>query len=137
MQRFEASSTIVGVLAALVYVLLDPHPVVFVVAGYGLLLGTSTWFVNAALDWANADYDETAVDTGRVTGKLENLLVLTLVLLSAYTALGLVFTAKSIIRWQDISSKDTTYYLTGTLANFTYSLLFGVGMHQVRAMVGF
>jgi hypothetical protein len=52
--------------------------------------------------------------------------VLTLTLLEAYTALGLVFTAKSIVRYQDMNSGNTTYYLTGSVANFTYSLAYGV-----------
>ncbi|WP_243208055.1 hypothetical protein ACNO8S_11890 [Haloarcula sp. KBTZ06] len=69
---------------------------------------------------------EKEADTGRAVGKVENILILTLTLLGAYTALGLVFTAKSIVRWQDISSGNTTYYLTGSIANVTYSLVFGV-----------
>jgi len=32
----------------------------------------------------------------------------------ALRALGLVFTAKSIVRWQDVGSGNTTYYLTGS-----------------------
>jgi len=67
-------------------------------------------------------------DTGRAVGKVKNVLILTLTLLSAYTALGLVFTAKSIVRWQDITSGNTTYYLTRSVANVTYSLVYGVVM---------
>lgn len=137
MKRFEASNIGIGLLAAVLYLAVFRHPILFVLAGYTLLMGTSTWFVNYILDHANGDYEEADVDTGRVTGKLENLLILTLVLLNAYTALGLVFTAKSIIRWRDISSRDTNYYLTGTLANFTYSLLVGVGMLQVQGLISF
>lgn len=137
MQRFEATNLAIGVVAAAVYLVVIRHQIVFVLAGYTLLMGTSTWVVNYVLDHANGDYEEADVDTGRVTGKLENLLILTLVLLNAYTALGLVFTAKSIIRWRDISSRDTNYYLTGTLANFTYSLLVGVGMLNVEPLLPF
>lgn len=137
MKRFEATNIGIGVLAAVLYLVVFRHPILFVFAGYTLLMGTSTWFVNYVLDHANGDYEEADVDTGRVTGKLENLLILTLVLLNAYTALGLVFTAKSIIRWRDISSRDTNYYLTGTLANFTYSLLVGVGMLHVEEFIPF
>lgn len=97
MQTFEAISTTVGVVSGLVYLAFLQHPLLFVIAGYGLLLGTSTWFVDFALDWANGDYEE-ADDTGRVTGKLENALIHTFVLLQAYTALDLVFTANWIIR---------------------------------------
>ncbi|MFY4812989.1 hypothetical protein ACOJIV_09905 [Haloarcula sp. AONF1] len=95
-------------------------------SGYALLLSTSGAVVSGALQYAGADVSEEEADTGRAVGKVENVLILTLTLLGAYTALGLVFTAKSIVRWQDISSGNTTYYLTGSIANVTYSLIFGV-----------
>lgn len=95
-------------------------------AGYTLLLSTSGAIVSGALQYAGANVSKEEADTGRAVGKVENILILTLTLLDAYTALGLVFTAKSIVRWQDISSGNTTYYLTGSIANVTYSLVFGV-----------
>jgi len=44
-----------------------------------------------------------------------------------------VFTAKSIVRYQDMNSGNTTYYLTGSVANFTYSLVYGVALAAVDA----
>lgn len=69
-----------------------------------------------------ADLDTTTRDTGTLVGKCENVLVLTLVIASAYTALAVLFAAKSIVRREDIDSGDTAYYVAGTLVNFTYSL---------------
>jgi hypothetical protein len=97
----------------------------FAAAG-AFLWATSGYVVRWALRFAGTDSDAGDADTGRAIGKVENALVLTLVLTGAYTALGLVFTAKSIVRWQDMDSENTTYYLTGSVANFTYSLLVGV-----------
>lgn len=97
-----------------------------VLGGYGLLVATSGYVVDGTLRFAGAEVNEEEADTGRAVGKVENVLILTLALLSAYTALGLVFTAKSIVRWQDITSGNTTYYLTGSVANVTYSLVYGV-----------
>ena len=99
--------------------------------GYGLLLATSTRVVDYFLErWTGTDLtasvDTGQRDTGRVIGKCENVLVLTLVIVGAYTALGLVFAAKSLVRRQDMSSGDTTWYLAGTLVNFTYSIVVGV-----------
>lgn len=91
-------------------------------AGYGLLIATSGWVVRGALWFAGVEPAAGQVDTGRAVGKVENVLVLTLALLGAYTALAVVFAAKSIVRWQDTASEDTTYYLTGSIANVTYSL---------------
>lgn len=69
------------------------------------------------------DLDDTTRDTGTLVGKCENVLVLTFVVASAYTALAVLFAAKSIVRRKDIDSEDTAYYIAGTLVNFTYSLL--------------
>lgn len=66
--------------------------------------------------------DQNQRDTGRIIGKCENVLVYTFVVLGAFTALGLIFAAKSLVRKEDIDSDDTSYYLTGTLINFTYSI---------------
>jgi hypothetical protein len=137
----------VGVAAASVAVLLwlTPVPSVFadnatalltVVAGYGLLAASSGYVVAGSLRFAGADVGEDEADTGRAVGKVENVLILTLTLLGAYTALGLVFTAKSIVRYQDISSGNTTYYLTGSVANVTYSLVYGVALARVLAVAG-
>lgn len=103
---------------------------VVVLAGYAVLLSTSTAVVEYFLrHWTGTDIS-TAItdeqrDTGKVIGKCENVLVLTLIVANAYTALGLIFAAKSIVRKEDMSSDDTTYYLAGTLLNFTYSVVVG------------
>lgn len=95
-------------------------------AVYLLVVATSGYVVRTALWFAGATDIEEEVDTGRAVGKVENVLILTLVFVGAYTALGLVFTAKSIVRYQDMGSGNTTYYLTGSVTNFTYSLVVGV-----------
>lgn len=65
-------------------------------------------------------------DTGWLIGRLENVIVLTLVLVGEYTALSIVFAAKSWVRREDTASEDTTYYLAGTMVNFTYSIVVGI-----------
>ena len=137
-------ASVVAVVASLAYLVwLSPAPTVLeghasaigtLAAGYALLLATSGYVVAATLRFAGADVGEDEADTGRAVGKVENVLILTLALLGAYTALGLVFTAKSIVRWQDISSGNTTYYLTGSVANVTYSLVYGVALARVASL---
>ena len=137
MNRWTAASVVLG-LASIGLVLVswpiidvsavDPRWIGIVLGGYGLLIATSGVVVRGTLSFAGAEIADADVDTGRAIGKIENVLILTLTLLSAYTALGLVFTAKSIVRWQDITSEDTTYYLTGSITNVTYSVVYGVGM---------
>lgn len=81
-------------------------------------------FTGAALE-SDADLEE---DTGWLIGRLENVLVLTLVLVGEYTALSIIFAAKSWVRMEDTASENSTYYLAGTLVNFTYSIAVGVGV---------
>lgn len=95
-------------------------------AGYAFLLATSGWVVRGALWFAGVDRNESQADTGRAVGKIENVLILTLALVGAYTALAVAFAAKSIVRWQDVTSENTTYYLTGSITNVTYSVAYGL-----------
>lgn len=104
------------------------HPEV-IVAGYLFLVLTSGRIVTAALSWADDGYashvTEQQRDVGTIVGKCENVLLLTFVLLDAFTALAIIFAAKSIVRREDMKN-DSLFYLAGTLLNFTYSI--GVGL---------
>jgi hypothetical protein len=107
---------------------LNPWTLAVVLLGYLVLLATSSAVVEYFLKhWTGTDISTSITDeqrdTGKVIGKCENVLVLTLIVANAYTALGLIFAAKSIVRKEDMSSDDTTYYLAGTLLNFTYSVV--------------
>jgi hypothetical protein len=70
--------------------------------------------------------------TGRIIGKCENVLILTFVLLGEYTALALVFTAKTIVRKEDISN-NSLFFLAGTMINVTYSIMIGLA---VKFLIG-
>ncbi len=63
-------------------------------------------------------------EIGAIIGKCENIIVITFVLAGAYTGLALIFTAKSIVRSDDIK-RDPRYFLGGTLVNFVFSVLIG------------
>ncbi|WP_435334562.1 hypothetical protein [Haloarchaeobius sp. TZWWS8] len=107
---------------------------VAILATYLLLVVTSGVVVRAAFSHAGIEFGDDAErasqeDTGRSIGKLENVLVLTFMLMQAYTALGVIFAAKSIVRKSDMDAGDTSYYLTGTIANFAYSVVVGLALH--------
>lgn len=91
--------------------------------------GEGAWqiFTGKALE-TDSDIEE---DTGWLIGRLENVLVFTLVLAGEYTALSIIFAAKSWVRREDTATENTTYYLAGTLVNFTYSIIVGIGTVQV------
>jgi len=67
-------------------------------------------------------------DTGFIVGKCENLLIPSLIIFDAYTALAIIFTAKTIVRAEDMKSENTLYFLAGTMINFTYSVCTGIIM---------
>lgn len=75
-----------------------------------------------APDAGPATLGRSEIDTGRIIGKCENILVVTLVLFNQFPALAIIFAAKGIVRQRDIT-RDPNYYLGGTLVNFTWSVL--------------
>ena len=72
---------------------------------------------------------------GAVIGKCENFLTVTFILADAITALALIFTAKSIVRGEDMR-KNPQYYLVGTVVNFSYSVLLGFLVRIVLQFAG-
>ena len=150
--QFDVLALGIGIAAVTIGLVLEEGTLVLVGAG-GVLLGSSTTVVTAGLVWftgssvrgaydpearlkaravslftgrALEDESDREQDTGWLIGRLENVLVFALVYLGAYTALSIVFAAKSFVRREDIASGDTAYYLAGTLLNFTYSILIGL-----------
>ncbi|RBI64299.1 hypothetical protein DMJ13_07415 [halophilic archaeon] len=110
-----------------------------VVLGYLALLATSGRVVTTALSWADETYGDDVSDEQRdigvIVGKAENVLLLTFVLVGAYTALAVVFAAKSIVRREDMKN-DSLFYLAGTLVNFTYSFVVGLLVTVAATVAG-
>ena len=52
-------------------------------------------------------------------------MILTFILLEAYTALALIFAAKAIVRKENLS-KNSLFFVAGTMINFTYSILIAI-----------
>ena len=123
-----------GIICIVADILTLPGPLnaapLVTIGSYGFLMGTSTAVVGYGLEQFTGNslsQEQTGEqDTGWLIGKLENVLVLSFVLRDAYTGLSVIFAAKSFIRRDDTSSENTTYYLAGTLLNFTYSLVVGL-----------
>ena len=46
-------------------------------------------------------------------------------ILEAYTALALIFAAKTIVRKEDLN-KNSLFFLAGTMINVTYSIMVGL-----------
>ncbi|MCK4811434.1 MAG: hypothetical protein KAS74_04105 [Methanosarcinales archaeon] len=50
---------------------------------------------------------------------------MTFMILGAYTALALIFAAKTIVRKEDLN-KNSLFFLAGTMINVTYSIMVGL-----------
>ncbi len=110
---------------------------VILMAGYVILLGTSGKLVNYILSSISTEtmtISKEVRDTGFVVGKCENLLIMTFMFLNAYTALALIFAAKTIVRREDMS-KNSLFYLAGTMINVTYSILAGLMVKLLIEMI--
>jgi hypothetical protein len=62
---------------------------------------------------------------GAFIGSLERLIILLLISLGQYSAIGLVLTAKSVARYNKIADDKqfAEYYLLGTLLSALYALI--------------
>ncbi len=113
--------------------------VAILLLGYVILLGTSGIVVNFILNKISKKHiiqniDQDARDTGFVVGKCENILILTFMFLDAYTALALIFAAKAIARREDMS-KNSLFFLAGTMINVTYSIIIGLTIKILTGVV--
>lgn len=76
---------------------------------------------------------EPAIETGGLSGAgmaigiIERVMVITFVLVDQYTAITLVFAAKSIARFNELEDRDMAeYYLIGTLLSITFAMIVGI-----------
>ena len=107
--------------------------VLIVIVGYIILLTTSGLLVKFILFRVNHEKNvkdteiatKEELDVGFIIGKCENILILSFVLFDAYTALALIFAAKTIIRKNEIKN-NSLYFLAGTMVNVTYSVMIGI-----------
>ena len=107
-------------------------------AAYLYACGRGVTLVRAVLDLPDLhmrrDEDRTSgaiqVARGRAIGALERALILTLVLLGQYAAIGFVIAAKALARFRALDDRDfAEYFLVGTLASLLLALGVGLGVH--------
>lgn len=66
-------------------------------------------------------------NAGAVIGILERTLALTLILAGEYTAIALIFAAKSLARFKKLENREfAEYYLIGTLASILVTVVTGI-----------
>jgi len=64
---------------------------------------------------------------GMAIGMIERIIVLTFVLFNQYTAITIIFAAKSIARFNELKDrKMAEYYLIGTLLSIAFAMIVGI-----------
>jgi hypothetical protein len=114
--------------------------VLLLAAGYLYVCGRGIELVRAVLELPDLhlrrDDDRATgaveVSRGRTIGVLERALVLTLVLLGQYAALGLVIAAKALARFKALEDREfAEYFLIGTLTSLLLALLGGIAIRSL------
>ncbi len=82
------------------------------------------WRLSNNVDNNNQDADEPLDKAGSLIGILERFIILTLILMNQFTAIGLVIAAKSILRFKEESKHE--YVLLGTVTSLAIVLLIGL-----------
>lgn len=123
--------------------LLPNYRILLRILGYLIAIGPVTYLIKyLTLRWADevVESDNSLQDAGKWIGILERLIVITLVLIEQYTAIGFLVTAKSILRLIDkpdiplqpqnqktfSSRKHTEYVLIGTFLSFGSAVTIGL-----------
>ena len=58
-------------------------------------------------------------------GMCEHFIIVTFILMNQFTALGILFAARGLVRTQDIK-ENASYYLLGMLLNLCFASFFGI-----------
>ena len=85
------------------------------------------YFVKLWLRRYDIPQDDGLEKAGARIGYLERIFVLTFVLTGHYTAIAVIFAAKSIARFKELEKRHfAEYYLIGTLSSILFALLVGI-----------
>ena len=96
--------------------------IIFLTSPAGIVIGMLTKKYRDQI----ANHEELSLaDAGKWIGMLERFIVLFLVLIGKFEAIGLLVAAKSIIRLKDGDQKMGEYVLIGTLTSISVALITG------------
>ena len=83
----------------------------------------------------NTNIEANVEHGGKFIGQFERIIILTLVLLNQYEAIGFLITGKSIIRFADHNSNlRSEYVLVGTMMSYVMAILTGVFVNYMLSL---
>jgi hypothetical protein len=105
-----------------------------ILLGYALVIYPVGYFIKFATQSIThtnttpiASTESNVEHGGKLIGQFERIIILTLVLLNQYEAIGFLITGKSIIRFADHNSNlRSEYVLVGTMMSYALAILTGV-----------
>ncbi len=112
---------------------LDLEKVLWVVSIYLSAIFGGTVLITRILGWlTNRPQEERVQRLGRAIGVMERLILITLVVTDAISAMGFVLAAKSLARYKELNDREfAEYYLVGTLASFSLALFAGLWLRKI------
>ncbi|MFP4016142.1 MAG: DUF3307 domain-containing protein [Halanaerobiales bacterium] len=114
---------------------IDYNNMIFVIATLTIVIFNfkgSNIIVGKVLKKYKANYEESENSKGWAIGNLERILVILFVLLNNYALIGLLFTAKSLIRFKEVEESKAKnqnfveYYLIGTFTSLLIAIISGL-----------
>lgn len=99
-----------------------------IISAYITVTIIGAYFVKLMLRQYEKDVETSGLKgAGMVIGIVERVIVLTLVLVNQYTAITIIFAAKSIARFNELKDrKMAEYYLIGTLESIAFAMFAGI-----------
>lgn len=112
---------------------LSLEKVLWVIVTYLAAVFGGAVLTNRILAWLTEDtQEEKTRRLSSAIGVMERLILITLVVADAVSAIGFVLAAKSLARYQELNKRDfAEYYLVGTLASFSLSLFAGLWLKTI------
>jgi len=104
------------------------YQVIIIILGYIVATIIGAYFIKLILSRYEKEIEDSGLKkAGMVIGIIERFLVLTFVLLNQYTAITIIFAAKSIARFNELKDRRLAeYYLIGTLSSISFALVVGI-----------
>ncbi|MET0242383.1 MAG: hypothetical protein ABW174_02895 [Flavitalea sp.] len=123
-----------------ILVYLTGYLIVLSPAGFLIQMFTNRWI-------DNLDFNDSLKDVGKWIGMMERVIILTMLLLGQFAAIGFLVTAKSLLRLIDkpdnltplnpskkfSARKHTEYVLAGTFLSFSIALATGMAIRLLTA----
>ncbi|MFM9986256.1 MAG: DUF3307 domain-containing protein [Flavobacteriales bacterium] len=101
---------------------------------YFVVIWPTSYVVKYTLETLKSDKQSAHQEGGRLIGIFERIIILTLVLLGQYDAIGFLIAGKSIIRFASKKEEITSeYVLIGTMMSYAISILVGVSLNLLLA----